>query len=62
MGPIYIFLGAEFDKMRNGNPGSGSTLPGSQQQPTGGQPTQTATAPRRDPFGSAPFAVQEKNY
>eukprot|EP00092_Neocalanus_flemingeri_P021728 GFUD01023571.1.p1 GENE.GFUD01023571.1~~GFUD01023571.1.p1 ORF type:complete len:636 (+),score=131.91 GFUD01023571.1:37-1944(+) len=57
-----FLFGAEFDKMRNGNPGSVTTLPGSQQQQPGAQPSQAAPAPRRDPFGSAPFAVQEKNY
>jgi len=57
-----LLFGAEFDKMRNGNPGSGSTLTGSQQPPAGAPPGQTAPAPRRDPFGSAPFAAQEKNY
>jgi len=54
-----LLFGAEFDKMRNGNSGSGPTPPGSQQQSVvpPGQPA-PVPAPRRDPFGSAPFAAQ----
>jgi len=48
-----FLFGAEFDKMRNGNPGTVATQHSQQQQ--------AAPAPRRDPFGSAPFAVQDKN-
>ena len=45
----FIF-GAEFDRMRGGGGG-------------GPQPPQTAVQPpkRPDPFGSAPFAAQEKH-
>jgi len=56
-----LLFGAEFDKMRNGNPaGSGPSVPASQQQLGGGQ--HHTAPPRRDPFGSAPFAAQEKNF
>jgi len=54
-----LLFGAEFDKMRNGNP-AGSGSPASQQQLGGGQ--QNSAPPKRDPFGSAPFATQEKNF
>lgn len=44
----FIF-GAEFDRMRTGRPG-------------GGAPAQSVPPPKRpDPFGSAPFAAQEKH-
>jgi len=53
-----LLFGAEFDKMRNGNPGTGQPVQASQQQQGGGHPV----PPRRDPFGSAPFAAQEKHF
>jgi len=53
-----LLFGAEFDKMRNGNPSTGQPVQASQQQQGGGHPT----PPRRDPFGSAPFAAQEKHF